>query len=159
MKISDIQLRQAFAPKSRASADTQYNGTATLANAVGIPIRNADRSIFQLGMGDISASVTSIAYSIHSSSLPTGNIESNLTALASAVATITPANANSIVAGSVEHKSIVIPDADKSKPQYLFVKRVQTGAYAALDSVNVLQSEHTSQPQAIVPSGTFAFDV
>lgn len=159
MKISDIRLAQAFAPAARATANTQYNGTATLANAVGIPLGNAGRLICEMTMGEMSISITSIAYSLHTSSKATGNLTADLTALENAVATLDYSDANSISVGSVEHKNIVVPEADEQNPQYLFVKRVQTGAYAVNDSVNIIQTEHSAQPVDVLEDGDYVFDI
>lgn len=159
MKIADIQIAQAFSPAERDTADTQYNGTATLANAVGIPLGNANRSLFELSMGEMSISITSIVYSVHTSSKSTGNLTTDLTALENAVATLDYSDANSLSIGSVEHKNIVVPDADEQNPQYLFVKRVQTGAFAVNDSVNVIQTEHDTQPVDVLADGDYVFDI
>lgn len=147
MKESNIQIRQAFPPASRATAVTAYNGNETIGSAVGVPIGNAGRSIIDIGLGAISSSLTSVTYSVWASVKSTGNSVGDLVEITGASAVVTGATTAAKASIEVSHKDITgITSNDRV---YLFVKRIQVGAYAILDSVDVVLTEYSVEPVAV----------
>ena len=147
MKESNIQIRQAFPPASRATAVTAYNGNETIGSAVGVPIGNAGRIIIDIGLGEINSSLTSVTYSVYASVKSTGNSAGNLVAITGATAAITGATTDAKKYIEISHKAI--SGISSNDPVYLFVKRVQVGAYAVLDSVDVILTEYAVEPVAV----------
>lgn len=147
MKESNIQIRQAFPPASRATAVTAYNGNETIGSAVGVPIGSAGRSIIDIGLGAISSSLTSVTYSVWASVKATGNAAGDLVEITGATAVITGSTDVAKKAIEISHKAI--SGISSNAPVYLFVKRAQVGAYAVLDSVDVILTEYAVEPVAV----------
>lgn len=147
MKEKNIQIRQAFPPASRATAVTAYNGNETIGSAVGIPIGNSGRTIVGIGLGTISSSLTSVTYSVWASVKSTGNSAGDLVEITGASAVVTGATTDAKKSIEVSHKAI--SGISSNDPVYLFVKRVQVGAYAILDNVDCILTEYAVEPVAV----------
>lgn len=147
MKEQNIQIRQAFPPASRATAVTAYNGNETIGSAVGVPIGSAGRTIVDIGLGAISSSLTSVTYSVWASVKSTGNSAGDLVEITGATAAITGATTDVKKAIEISHKAI--SGITSNDPVYLFVKRVQVGAYAVLDSVDCILTDYAVEPVAV----------
>lgn len=147
MKAKNIQIHQAFPPASRATAVTAYNGNETIGSAVGIPIGSAGRTIVDIGLGAISSSLTSVTYSVWASVKATGNSAGDLVEISGASAVVTGATTDAKKSIEVSHKAI--SGISSNDPVYLFVKRVQVGAYAILDSVDCILTEYAVEPVAV----------
>lgn len=147
MKEKNIQIRQAFPPASRATAVTAYNGNETIGSAVGIPIGSAGRTIVDIGLGTISSSLTSVTYSVWASVKATGNSAGDLVEISGASAVVTGATTDTKKSIEVSHKAI--SGISSNDPVYLFVKRVQVGAYAILDNVDCILTEYAVEPVAV----------
>ena len=81
------------------------------------------------------ASLTSITYSLHLSTLATPTAAADLTAITGATLDVVVADASSQKVINVKLSKANKPNNDE--PLYLYVKRVQVGAVAALDTVSV----------------------
>lgn len=147
MKEKNMQIRQAFPPASRATAVTAYNGNETIGSAVGIPIGSAGRTIVDIGLGTISSSLTSVTYSVWASVKATGNSAGDLVEISGASAVVTGATTDTKKSIEVSHKAI--SGISSNDPVYLFVKRVQVGAYAILDNVDCILTEYAVEPVAV----------
>lgn len=147
MKEKNVQIRQAFPPASRATAVTAYNGNETIGSAVGIPIGSAGRTIVDIGLGTISSSLTSVTYSVWASVKSTGNSAGDLVEISGASAVVTGATTDTKKSIEVSHKAI--SGISSNDPVYLFVKRVQVGAYAILDNVDCILTEYAVEPVAV----------
>lgn len=147
MKEKNIQIRQAFPPASRATAVTAYNGNETIGSAVGIPIGSAGRTIVDIGLGTISSSLTSVTYSVWASVKSTGNSAGDLVEISGASAVVTGATTDTKKSIEVSHKAI--SGISSNDPVYLFIKRVQVGAYAILDNVDCILTEYAVEPVAV----------
>lgn len=147
MKEKNIQIHQAFPPASRATAVTAYNGNETIGSAVGIPIGNAGRTIVDIGLGAISSSLTSVTYSVWASVKSTGNSAGDLVEISGASAVVTGATTDTKKSIEVSHKAI--SGVSSNDPVYLFIKRVQVGAYAILDNVDCILTEYAVEPVAV----------
>lgn len=147
MKEKNIQIRQAFPPASRATAVTAYNGNETIGGAVGIPIGSAGRTIVDIGLGTISSSLTSVTYSVWASVKSTGNSAGDLVEISGASAVVTGATTDTKKSIEVSHKAI--SGISSNDPVYLFIKRVQVGAYAILDNVDCILTEYAVEPVAV----------
>jgi hypothetical protein len=145
MKL-DHKIAQAFAPASRATAVTHYNGVAIGSGPVGIPIGDASVANIMISLGSVHASVTGITYSVGVSSKTTTTSAADIVSIEEAIAKIVPADANSVEDGAIRVENIDAGAQVTGNPLYLYVKRQQADAYAVLDSVNVLLNEHKVQP-------------
>lgn len=157
MKKNDNIYFRAFGPLSRASADTQYNGTATIGDAVGIPINDSGEVDVQIMIGALNASLTSVAYTLHTSTKSTGATAGDLVAVTGAAVTALPADADSVKVINVKLAAVSNKPSD-TLPIYLYVKRVQTGAYAAVDCVSVIATDNHILPKLAI-AGTAAYTV
>lgn len=147
MKEQNIKILQAFPPASRATAVTAYNGNETIGSAVGVPIKNAGRTIVDIGLGAISSSLTSVTYSVWASVKSTGNSAGDLVEISGASAVVTGATTDTKKSIEVSHKAI--SGISSNDPVYLFIKRVQVGAYAILDNVDCILTEYAVEPVAV----------
>lgn len=135
MKENGIIYHRAFEPASRALANTTYNGEATITDADGIPLGDAEEFDVEIQLGTFAASLTSITYSLHLSTLATPTAAADLTAITGATLDVVVADASSQKVINVKLSKANKPSNDE--PLYLYVKRVQVGAVAALDTVSV----------------------
>lgn len=147
MKEKNIKSLQAFPPASRATAVTAYNGNETIGSAVGVPIGSAGRTIVDIGLGTISSSLTSVTYSVWASVKATGNSAGDLVEISGASAVVTGATTDTKKSIEVSHKAI--SGISSNDPVYLFIKRVQVGAYAILDNVDCILTEYAVEPVAV----------
>lgn len=145
MKKNGIIYQRAFEPASRASADTQYNGTATVTSAAGIPIGDAGEIDVEVQIGALNASLTSVNYAVMLSTKATPTGAGDLTAVTGAEVTIGPSNGSSQRVINVKLSKANKPSS--TEPLYLYVKRTQVGAFAALDSVSVKLFDFQTLPK------------
>lgn len=153
MMKRDIRIHQAFVPLSRASEDTQYNGTATVTSAAGIPLKDASTVYVHINLGVVGA--TTVDYTLMVSKLATPTGAGDLTAITGATIQI-PTDADGtqkVVAVRIDRASL--PTALQTDPLYLYVKRVQVGAVATLDAVQVIFTDHKELPE-LVKAGSAA---
>lgn len=135
MKENGIIYHRAFEPASRALANTTYNGEATITDAAGIPLGDAEEFDVEIQLGALDKDLTSVTYSLHLSTLATPAQAADLTAITGATIAVAVADASSQKVINVKLSKANKPSNDK--PLYLYVKRVQSGAVAALDCVSV----------------------
>jgi len=140
----DLKLFTAFVPLSRALADTQYNGTATVASAVGIAMGSAKTANVLISLGAVGA--TSVTYSLMVSKLSSPATADDLQAVAEATIAIASTDANTQKVVSVRLDRAALNEALKYDNLYLYVKRVQVGAVATLDNVSIALTDHQEIP-------------
>lgn len=150
----NIQKHVAVLPLSRATANTTYNGQATVADAVGIPIESAENAFVSIALGVIGA--TSVAYSIALSNKSTGNASGDLKEVPDSELLVLPASANGqmLIEARLDRAAVELANG----PIFLFVKRVQVGAVATLDSVTVTLQSFKEQP-VLVKAGVAVADL
>lgn len=144
----EIAVFKAFDPLSRAAAGTLYQGDAAVGAAVAIDMQGYDECLITIYAGAVAAGA-SIVYTARSCDVTDG-------------ASATLAN---VVDGAGTAQEATIADTEDAtieliriRPQdckrYLFLRRVQTGAFAAVESVTVqLLKKRTGVP-VTQPTGT-----
>jgi hypothetical protein len=155
MKTANFKKVQAIAPAARSTANTTYNGNATIGSAVGIPIGDAARILLEIETGVLNASLTSVTYTVQVSSLATGIAAGTIKEVTGSSIVVVPADASKSILASIMTKNIVPLEADANKPLYVYIKRVQVGAFEANDSVSVMFTDHVTEPAV----QTYAFDL
>jgi len=149
----DIKLNAAFVPASRATANTTYNGTATVTDAVGIAVKNAKTAYVHINLGAVGA--TTVDYTLMASILAAPTAAGDLTAITGATIQVVPGDANTQKVVAVRIDRAALPVALQSDPLYLYVKRVQVGAVATLDAVSIALTDHSELP-VLVKAGAAA---
>lgn len=143
----DTRIYTAYVPLSRATADTQYNGTATVTSAAGIPMKDAATAYVHINLGAVGA--TTVDYTLMASKLATPTGAGDLSAITGATIQVVPGDAGTqkVVAVRVDRASL--PAAMQKDPIYLYVKRIQVGAVATLDAVSVVFADHKEIPELV----------
>lgn len=149
----DLRIHKAFGPASRSAEDVQYNGTSTVTDAAGIPLKDAQTVCMHINTGSTAA--TSVAYQLMASILATPTGAGDLSAITGALVTTTGDSDNTQSVATVRIDRQALPAAMQKDPLYLYVKRTQVGASAVLDSVQLVFVDHKELPE-LVNAGTAA---
>jgi hypothetical protein len=140
MNQKDIRKFIAIVPAVRATAATTYNGEATVGDADGIPLKDADLVIVDVSVGAVAAT-GSLAFQLQVSNLATGNTTSTLVDVEDATLAVAADGDNKTYAISVKASNLPAISGDV----YLYVKRVQTGAVDICDSTAILLTDHETK--------------
>jgi len=140
MNLKDIRKFMAVVPATRATANTTYNGEATVGDADGIPLKDADVIIVDVSVGAVAAT-GSLAFQLQVANLATGCATTDLIDVTDATIAVAADGDNKTYAISV--KASNLPEI--SGDVYLYVKRVQTGAVDICDSTAILLTDHKTK--------------
>lgn len=133
-----------FLPLSRAAAGTLYNGdTASAGNGTankGIDLQGFYEALIIINEGAIAAGAA-ITYNIKCA-----DVNDVSDASATQVTDGVPANASAAFVDTDDNKTKLIRIRAQDVKRFLFVERVQTGAFAAVDSVVVMLTAAQKEP-------------
>jgi hypothetical protein len=144
----EIAVHQGFAPLSRATANTLYNKDTAIADAVGIDLQGYDEGLISIYAGAVAAGA-SIVYTIFTAD------ENDAEHASLAVAEKADGTDVAATIADTEDNTIeLIRIRPQDLKRYLFIRRVQTGAFAAVESVTVMLTKKRTGKPVTQPSGT-----
>ena len=128
-----IKVHRLFNPLSRATENTLYNLDTAIGDAVGVDLQGFDECLIAIFVG-AAASGYSGAYQVMTADI---NDLEHASAATVTGATATIADTED---GSIELIRIRCRDVGR----YLFLRRIQTGAVAAVESVVAMVTKHSA---------------
>lgn len=150
----EVATYRCFDPLSRATANTLMNLDQTAANADGIDCLGFDEALITIYAGAVAAGA-SLQYTIKSAprtaadAAPKGN-DAGVANVVDASANIARATIADTEDSTIEQIRVRCQDIGR----YLFVERIQTGAFAAVESVTVQLMKNRSGRPVTQPTGT-----
>lgn len=149
----EVKVHRCFDPLSRATANTLFNLDQAAASADGIDTLGFDEALIVINAGAVAAGA-SLQYTVKGAdrtaadAAPKGD-DASLTNVTDADGNI----ARATIADTEDNTIELIRVRCQDMKRYLFVERVQTGAFAAVESVQVLLMKNRSGVPVTQPAG------
>lgn len=148
----ELKVIKAFTPLSRATASTTYNLDTAIGDAVGIDLQGFDEALIIVNEGAIAAGA-SLVYTAMAA-----DVDDAEHASMGVIENEAGDDAAASFADTDDGKIKLIRIRAKDVKRYLFIRRAQTGAFAAVDEVTVILTKGNKVPVTQPTGTTVAFD-